>query len=407
MSKYRFLLFLLLHSSLSACTHLYEPSNLHSGLLSETANTPHIRVLYVNGTAYERGYQHGILLREQVRDNLLFLYKQIQKHILPATVFLELYKKAEPYIPDTYKEEMRGLADGSEIPLDVIHIVHILPSVTEWGGHKLLRAHLKASSNTEQSFNTSCSNIGAGGLATNNGQFYTVRILDWGIHRISKLHEYPLITIGTGPDTLSYVNIGWVGFLGAISGINEEGITLGEMGYGNPPNETVEGTPMPFLLREVMAKASSLKDVRKIIAKSPGTNSFAYLMSDGKQKKAELYIRDRDRFLVFPQGTEVKDKTDYYPALPQISYGGRYGKRMSQLLHTYSGQLSPKLFMKVIIPQIVMKGNFQNVVYDPANLSFWVNYSRSPGVRAAKEAYTYFDFKSALTGCRKKGLCFP
>ena len=45
-----------------------------------------------------------------------------------------------------------------------------------------------------------------------------------------------------GPDSgYAYANIGWVGFLGAVSGINEQGITLGEMGYRNPPNETLYG----------------------------------------------------------------------------------------------------------------------------------------------------------------------
>jgi hypothetical protein len=30
-----------------------------------------VRVLYVSGSPYERGYQHGVLLRKEVQDNLL------------------------------------------------------------------------------------------------------------------------------------------------------------------------------------------------------------------------------------------------------------------------------------------------------------------------------------------------
>src|SRR4051812_42705809 len=35
-----------------------------------------IRVVYVEGTPYERGYQHGALLRREIQDNIGYLYEK-------------------------------------------------------------------------------------------------------------------------------------------------------------------------------------------------------------------------------------------------------------------------------------------------------------------------------------------
>ncbi|MCO6431612.1 MAG: hypothetical protein J5J00_12185 [Deltaproteobacteria bacterium] len=353
-----------------------------------------IRVIYLAGTPYERGYQQGVLLRDEIRANLGYFYRQAVRKFHFRELFDEAFDRARPYIPEEYMQEMRGLAHGSRLPLSTIHHIHILPEIAEWGGKKRLQKIMKQM--IAGDFSTSCSNLSATGAATVDGRTYTVRVLDWGLHRISKLHQFPLIAVNRPDKGHAYVNIGWAGFLGAISGMNEEGITLGEMGYGSPPNESLSGKPMPFLLRDVLAYTSNLSEVRQIIESSVGTSSFVYLMSDGKTGEAEMYVRDRDRMLVFEPGTEISDGSDHYPAINNTVYGGKYADRMNKCLSDGHGKLSVELLMDSIIPEIAMPNNFQNVIYDPAALSFWVNNAASPEERAAEQPYTYFDFRQAL-----------
>ena len=45
---------------------------------------------------------------------------------------------------------------------------------------------------------------------------------------------------------------------------------------------------------------------------------------------------------------------------------------------------------------MAMKSNFQNVIYDPKYLRFWVNNDESRTVGAHRQPYTFFDFGSAL-----------
>jgi len=353
-----------------------------------------VRVLVCRGTPYEMGYQHGKLLREEVQTNIGFLYDQAVRKFRTDELLAEIYERMRPYMPEEYVEEMHGLAHGARMPLHVIHYVHILPELGEWAGKKSLGKVLKQMMAGDLA--TTCSNLCAQSNATADGNMYTVRILDWGMHRISKLHKYPLINIGIPDGEIPYANIGWVGFIGAVSGMNAQGITLGEMGYRNPPNERLDGKTMPFLLRDVLNKASNLADVRRIIKESRPTCSYVFMMSDGKTGEAEMYVRDPDRFVVFKPGDEVKEEKDHIPAIENIVYGGHYNEKMTQILSTERGKITPEMLMKDVIPNIAMPSNFQNVIYDPKNLRFWVTNAKSRSEWAAAQPYSFFDFKKAL-----------
>ncbi len=355
-----------------------------------------IRVLKVKGSPYERGYQHGALLRAEVRDNMLNLYDNAISTFKSKELFAEAFERARPFIPQEYLDEMHGLAHGAKLPLDVIHAVHILPSLTEWGGKKRLKELAKGMI-AGQDLGTSCSNFSTLQSTTADGSMYTVRILDWGLHKISKLHEYPLILVEE-PDTgHSSAVLTWVGFIGAVSGLNDQSITLGEMGYGDPESETLRGLPMIFLLRNVLTYAGDLKEVQHILKSAPPTDSYVFLMSDGKNNAAEMYVKDPTRFLVFKPGEPAEDQEKVMPGIPNIVYGGHFEDLMHESLTKYNGQFSPEIIQEKIIPYTAMKSNFQNVVYKPGALQLWVNNAGGPSARAAEQPYTFFDLGKALS----------
>src|SRR5262245_44489161 len=69
-----------------------------------------IRVIYLRGTPYERGYQHGKLLRREINDNIGYLYKQALNKFRLEEMFAESYERMRSFIPQEYVEEMHGLA---------------------------------------------------------------------------------------------------------------------------------------------------------------------------------------------------------------------------------------------------------------------------------------------------------
>ena len=364
----------------------------------EWSEDGNVRILYVRGSGYERGYQQGVLLRDEIQRNIGYLYRQALRKFPIPELFDEVYERMSPFIPHDYAEEMRGLAHGARIPLHMVHHIHILPDIGEWGGKKHLVKIVKQMMHGDalELWGTSCSNLCVTGDAAANGGFYTVRVLDWGLHKISHLHKYPLLTVAFPDDGVPNVNIGWVGFLGAVSGMNAKGITLGEMGYGDPPGEVLNGIPMCFMMREVLTHATSLNDSRRIIKDAVGTNSYVFLMSDGKTRDSEMYVKDRNRFLVFKAGEKVNDGKENINPIKDILYGGHYLDKMEEALTSYHGSITPEVLMKDIIPKIVMPSNFQNVVYDPVNLKFWVTNAVDQDTRAAEGVYTFFDFGAVL-----------
>ena len=353
-----------------------------------------VRIIVVRGTPYEMGYQHGRLLAEEIQDNMGYLWEQAQKKFHFRELFAEVYERMRPFIPQRYIDEMHGLAHGARMDLEIIHAIHVLPDMGEWGGKKGIKKVIDKMMKGQLA--TMCSNFAAGNSATSNGDFYAVRILDWGLHKVSKLHKYPLITVNIPNDGIPNANCGWVGFLGAVSGMNAEKITLGEMGYGDPEGETLAGTPMCFLLRQILWEAKNLADVRRIIADTPPTNSYVFMMTDGKTREAEMYVRDPSRFLTFKPGTEITDAKHHMPPIADTVYGGRYTDRMTDLLNANHGQLTPEMIMNEIIPKIAMKSNFQNVIYKPTELKLWLTNAKSKEEWAASQPYTEFDFGKLL-----------
>lgn len=359
-----------------------------------------VRVIYLKGSPYERGYQYGRLLREEIQDNMGFLYRQAVAKFRSAELFAEAYERMRPFISQEHIDEMHGLAHGARLPLEVVHHIHVLADLGEWGGKKKLKKIVDQM--VAGDLATMCSNMASFGAASDNGELYAVRVLDWGLHKVSRLHRYPIIAVNIPNNGIPFANIGWVGYLGAVSGINAAGITLGEMGYRDPENETLRGEPMPFMLRNVLSQASNLEDVRRIIKNTIGSNSYVFLMTDGKSKEVEMYVKDRDRFLVFKPGVDLADGKEFCPAIKDTSYGGRYNDKLTKALTDNHGKLNPETFMK-IIPDIAMKSNFQNVIYLPERLQFWVSNAKSKTKWAADQPYTFFDLQQALDVYQGKG----
>jgi isopenicillin-N N-acyltransferase like protein len=357
-------------------------------------NSKNIRVIYLSGSPYEIGYQHGALLRSEVQDNLQYLYHSAIRKFKMPELFDEAFERMRPHIPENYLQEMHGLAHGAKLPLKMVHAVHMLPEIAEWGGKRKIKEVIKSMITGD--FQTSCSNIGALPSTTLNKKMYSVRVLDWGLHRISKAHEYPTIMVVKPNQGIPFANITWSGFLGTVSGMNAAGITIGEMGYGNPPSEQLRGIPMTFLLRDVLLKAQNLDNVRYILGNAKGTNSFVFLMSDGKSKEASMFIKDALRFKEFKPNTEIKDGNTLLPPILGFVYGGHFQDKMFEQLNKFNGKITPEILIKEIIPNIAMDSNFQNVIYDPENLVFWVANAANSDEPADEQPYRFFDLKKAL-----------
>ena len=376
-----------------------EASVLAKASLKES-NDPdvnNLKILHLKGSPYEMGFQHGRLLREEVRACI--------KHIIKKASFYgsmevmdDIYDLMAPYIPVAEKEEMRGLAHGADLPLRLVHWIHAIPAISEYGEKKRFFKPLKGSS---------CSNVMAFGKASEDGTMVQLRVLDW--NRRLGVQKWPVILVHEPDSGNASITFSFAGFIGCVTGMNEKHMAFGEMGYGNPPGETLEGIPFVFLFRKLMREADTLEDAVKIIKNAKRTCSYVYLISDAKKKNDAvnglIFVTDRQRFLTFKENTRLEDERDedVYPALDDVLYAGARAEKLYLALKENLGHISTSILMD-ISKKVSLKGNIQNVVFKPQTLETWSSYAANDKLdargKACNQKWFYFDFRSQLKSSR-------
>ena len=159
-------------------------------------------VLRLKGTPYEMGYQHGKLLKETIQQNVgQFIDKPPAGGEDKTKEFLRNLPQIKNHIPLSLIEEMKGVAEGSDIPFEKILILNLFPEMFH------------------------CSGITVNGEATLNGSLYHVRVLDYSIGK--SIQKSAVLIIAEPKDKLPFANVSYAGFIGSVTGMNAAHIAIG------------------------------------------------------------------------------------------------------------------------------------------------------------------------------------
>ena len=83
-----------------------------------------VTIVSLKGEPFEMGYAHGVLLKDEmkpwIKEALYFLKTRSFGTSGLQNKLIDRAKEIEPYIPDRYIAELRGLAAGSGIDYDLI-----------------------------------------------------------------------------------------------------------------------------------------------------------------------------------------------------------------------------------------------------------------------------------------------
>ncbi len=98
-----------------------------------------------------------------------------------------------------------------------------------------------------------CSGFAISGSATKDGTLYHGRILDYGCDW--RLQEHAVLTVAEPRGKIPFVNVTYAGFIGSVTGMNAERVSIGEMGGKGMGHW--DGMPMAFLVRTVLEEADT------------------------------------------------------------------------------------------------------------------------------------------------------
>lgn len=322
-------------------------------------------VLHLKGTPEEMGRQHGVLLRQHVRDNLAGLAKKAKDAPLGAMTSLLLdgiWKMQSQYLPPRYAAELRALADAAGLSYEQVRQANTVPEMFHCSGFALF------------------------GKATADGALYHGRILDYGVDM--GLQEHSVVTIAEPVGLIPFVNVGYAGFTGSVTGFNLEGVAFGEMGGGG--SGKWDGTPMSFLMRRGLEEAHTLADARKLFSDSKRTCEYYYVISDCKGPDA-VGVRATPEEIDFVGPNEAKAPlTRPIKDAVVLSADERY-TLLTQRIEEKWGKLDAAGCRELMHRPVAMKSCLHAVLMAPKTAELWVANATPAGEPASEQPYTYLN----------------
>ena len=330
------------------------------------------RVFIASGTHKEIGEAHGVLLKDEVQrmvDATLYTVGwayTIERGVWFADEMRNAYKRLEPYIPQKYQDEMEGLSETSGIPLEEIHLTNVFPALFH------------------------CSGFAVFNDATVDGKLYHGRVLDYMVGIGLQFHAVVYILHPDGSN--AFANVGFAGFIGSVSGMNDQQVAFGEMGGGGVGDW--DGMPMAFLMRDGLETTNTLQEAVNLFKTTPRTCEYYYVISDGK-------IPDARGLATSPSRFEVIHPNQYHKQLPHpvkdavlMSAGKRYEELAKRIKENF-GEIDSEKAIRLMDRPVAMKSNLHDVLFAPQSLEFWVA-NAGAHTPACNEPYTHYSLKDLL-----------
>jgi hypothetical protein len=295
-------------------------------------------VLQLHGTARERGFAHGFLVAEQIRDFFEFYvledsWRSAARYEAEFVPFLESHFDYDP----EYLAEIDAVVEGMRASGTDMRV--------EWLGRDFRRVDLLAINayierraaqpsppapmvSTARSHDPACSQFAAWGDATRGGELegglIAGRNMDGEVdlRKVTVSHFLLFAVDPAEPGRHRWISTMWPGFVGTISGINEDGLYSMENAGGSGPGPVVDGlTPCSWVQRKLLEESGAENTPESVergvgAFRSSGGGTFGagsiiLWAVPYTGQAAPAFVSEGDRF-----GTDVRGPTEVAPSSP-------------------------------------------------------------------------------------------
>lgn len=340
-----------------------------------------IPVVVVSGTPHEMGVALGTLMKDEISAFMPRYLEAIQKRGSEQVSDAALDKAWDMqvrYMSPRYVEELKGVAEGSGVPFDVLRRAHMMPVVS----------------------NYSCSGVAVWGAATRDNHLYQIRNLDYSTG--SHLQDVPMVAVYVPDEGVPHINVSFAGIIGSNTGMNAEGITLTEIGDtpGRDRPFDLDGIHFMSMFRDILYDAHSLDEAVQMVKDAKRIKKYHYVIGDGKLPGAVKMRAHAPELLIWSDN----DATDELAPniLENIVYHAEGRDPVAYAhLKRYSGKYDADAMIQLSKAIGSLGGNLMDAVYDATDLECWVAYAngrdecayRRPFVHIKLTDYVPFDEK--------------
>jgi len=240
--------------------------------------------LYVHGDPLERGLVTGSLTQNLLQKQERVFFSRV-KEIIPSKFrqkvlreFLKWYnRKLYLNVQEEYQTEIYGISQYASDDYNAIAPKY-LRTLYLHGAHDIGHA-------LQDLALVGCSSMAVWGDKTEDGSLILGRNFDFYVG--DEFAEDKIIAFVTPDDGHPFMMVTWGGMIGAVSGMNKEGLTI-TINAGKSEIPLVAKTPISILAREILQYATTIDEAIAIAKKRQVFVSESIMVGSAKDKKAVL-----------------------------------------------------------------------------------------------------------------------
>jgi predicted choloylglycine hydrolase len=326
-----------------------------------------VPVLRLSGTPREMGFQHGAALKPQIHFLYHEYYEAMVKRVVGEADLKAWARETEPFIPEPYREEMRGLAEGCGLPYEEVLLVNTM---------------------VDRFQTIACSTVVASGDATKDGEIYFGRNLDFPGRNV--LQKMTVVIVWSPEGRTQLAAVTWPGMLGVLSGMNSEGVAGATM-LVHKGRERRAGIPYLLMYRQALEAAKTKDDVYAAISKARRTSSNNFMVVDATGA-SEVIEFDPEEAVRRPAKSGCHCSTNFFASADLrdrcIPMGKDRYETLEEFLAREHGHIDLDLVKQALADVATpFYLNIQAMVFLPARRELYV--SEGGELPAAKQPYVH------------------
>jgi hypothetical protein len=280
------------------------------------------------------GYQHGVLLREEIRDRIRdrLLGSLIEEDHISYLLLLRYARRVEARLSSEYRAELAGIADGAGVAYSQVLLLNTYGDLVtqQWSDlalrdlalslsprftpHLGLPASPSGENESVQSDSSGAArdsgvsgSFAVFGAATRDGNLLQAAEFESPV-----LSLEDLVAIVYKPeDGNSFVAVGRPGSVGVTMGLNEEQVSVTALSSPSQ-DSSLEGLPLPLVLRDVLQYARDIPAALGILASADRTTGYNVLVGDGKRPDAQVVELSTHLYAVLESEGNFVARTQHY-----------------------------------------------------------------------------------------------
>ena len=351
-----------------------------------------LRVLYLTGTPFERGFANGKLTEKLVHRQeqvVVDLMNTMIPHWWQQMAVKALVVFQTRYLPRYVAPEIR---------MEILGMTYGCPDVRPQDGpyyHRVLSYHAAQDISymlMNHPLLRGCTGFAAWGDATVGGHLLCGRNFDW---EAAPVFDEDRVLILCEPDKgIPFVSLAWPGMAGAVSGMNREGVSISVNGA---PSDlpAYARTPTCLVAREVLQYARTLEEATAIIRRSEVFVSALFLVGSRRDGRFIIVEKTPTQTAIQPApATHFMVQANHYltAALKDVPINLKYlqvdtslsrAARMEELLRA-AAQLDAAQAVAILrdrrLPGGVFAGNGQRGSLNPLIATHSVVMDLSAGI---------------------------